>query len=353
MQTLVEGASSRGFVSGHRLEMVALVLCALMLSIGFLLGPLGLPRPTFPDENQYSTMVDVLRGDASFEDVEAPFRARVLVPALASILPFDADTSFLVWNAFFALAAGLAAVWYLRSLGFDDKSALLGVALFAISFPYVFYGPRVLTDIAGMFFVFLALAMTVRGSNIAAVIAVITLGALTRETTLIVLPALYIHRRYGLGQKDLAKYALGIVPIAVLVAVRTVVSSDGGSDVGYIWQPSLDSVRFNLENVFGTGELSVWLSIIPLLPFVLVLLARPGIERAGPGLSKRLFLPLSVLILLVMLYGLSAAYFDGRFILLSYAVLIPLAVRGYSRWDGLPVLGSLKKILDRVLRWLT
>ena len=69
--------------------MVALVLCALMLSIGFLLGPLGLPRPTFPDENQYSTMVDVLRGDASFEDVEAPFRARVLVPALASILPLD------------------------------------------------------------------------------------------------------------------------------------------------------------------------------------------------------------------------------------------------------------------------
>ena len=129
-------------MSGHRLEMVALVLCALMLSIGFLLGPLGLPRPTFPDENQYSTMVDVLRGDASFEDVEAPFRARVLVPGLASILPFDADTSFLAWNAFFALAAGLAAVWYLRSLGFDDKSALLGVALFAISFPYVFYGPR-------------------------------------------------------------------------------------------------------------------------------------------------------------------------------------------------------------------
>ena len=181
-------------------------------------------------------------------------------------------------------------MWYLRSLGFDDKSALLGVALFAISFPYVFYGPRVLTDIAGMFFVFLALAMTVRGSNIAAVIAVITLGALTRETALIVLPALYIHRRYGLGPKDLAKYALGIVPIVVLVAVRTVVSSDGGSDVGYIWQPSLDSVRFNLENVFGTGELSVWLSIIPLLPFVLALSARPGIERTGPGLSKRLLL---------------------------------------------------------------
>jgi hypothetical protein len=49
-----------------------------------------------------------------------------------------------------------------------------------------------------------------------------------------------------------------------------------------------------------------------------------------------------------MLYGLSAAYFDSRFVWVLYPVLIPIGLKGYSNWSGIWGLRMIKRIVDRI-----
>jgi hypothetical protein len=223
--------------------------------------------------------------------------------------------------------------------------------------PFVVYGTKALTDVSSLFFIVLSLFLIRTGNKWILASASISLGMMSRETVIFVLPVFLYYALRSESRKALV-WILGLIPIVILFSIRilttlAVPSASNPTELGQFWLPTLDLTVSNVERMVNFSHLDstafgVWLAILPFVPLLVTAFRK---RDAAPifARSQREFLKVTFIFMsLLMLYGLSAAYFDSRFVWVLYPVLIPIGLKGYSNWSGIWGLRMIKRIVDRI-----
>jgi len=330
-----------------------------------ILFAIGMWRVVASDALQYPKIVEVFRGQATFDDVWAPFRNRVLVPFLASILPFDPKSSIQFVNLFFAFGTVIIFVRYLRSFRFNQENTLFGAMLLMCTVPYFAYGPQPLSEMGAMFFIVLSLYLTKKGTSLAFIMVVISLGILCRETVFFVLPAILIISYRGKNNGSRWGYLAAILPFVTILGIRflisqAIASGDGSSPIGYVWSIDPNYIQLNLGRLVnfvdpvsqGLSGGSFWLSFVPFAPFALTRILAPHKQSEITKNERGFLLTSGLFLFLLTIYCFVAAGIDGRNVWVLYPALIPLSMAEYANWSEIRVFRSIKIYLDKMLQYL-
>ena len=152
------------------------------------------------DARNYVSSVQWIRGKAglygapevSGEDVlRAPYCYRLVVPALAAVLPFSPMTAINTLNLLLVIGAMLLLYRLERLLAITERDALLGCALFVVSFPTFYYSTIGYIDPVVVFVIIACLNFTYDRRYLAAALT-IGFGLLAKESIVIVIPALVV-----------------------------------------------------------------------------------------------------------------------------------------------------------------
>lgn len=270
---------------------------------------------TVEDSQAYFDTARYLRGELPFAELRAPFPYRLLVPALASIIPGDLRNSFAGLNWAIISAAALVMALTVARLGYGRGRAIGAGLLLIVSVPTFWYAPYLLVDpgsiLARAVFVFAVLT----GQPWLAAIAGVA-GTAVREENIVLLFWLLAMRQIRVlpGLAALGAAALWIVAVRWWLLPGL---------PGYLWEPSVHSIVTNLSNPRTLASLATAAGIV-------VPLALLGWRRMPAQLK-----PLRSLLLLLVLPPLYAALsvrIDGRAIWSLYPLLVPVALSlGFSQ----------------------
>jgi hypothetical protein len=279
---------------------------------------LALPRfgHTTPDSVHYIALVEYFRGMAPAEALQAPYAHRWLLPWLAAWLPVAPDTAI----ALCSLASTLAAYGCFArvlTLLFPDRTARRnGMLVLIVSFPTLNYGSAVLTDSAG-FLILAAAAWALLARRSLILGLVLTAGIGVRETTLLMLPVIWIFHLLERNRSGLK--ASGFITITVLLAVAA--ARWWFADLpAYLWIPSWARLVENLTRPVSWATVS--LTILPVGA-----LALAGLRHWPAYAPHTRHFILATLIpgLGLLGYSIAAAWMSGRFCWPLYLALVPLA----------------------------
>ena len=204
----------------REIPVVALAFVCTMAAV-YLLGPREMMTG---DTTHYLAMV---RGEVA----PSPFAYRVLTPAIVASWPGSPGSGFFL----VAYLATFATLWVMyrlfRHLGISSRAATVTCVFLCLSYPLANYLSRWgrIDPLANLLFA-LALLWIVERRFLAAS-AVVTVGVLSKETLLLLLPILFLYRaREPQGLRSvLVAGALCLLPIAVFVGVRQTVRVTDGS----------------------------------------------------------------------------------------------------------------------------
>ncbi|MFL6672557.1 MAG: hypothetical protein ACJ8LG_04590 [Massilia sp.] len=264
---------------------------------------------TVEDSLAYFNTARYLRGEISASGLKAPFPYRLLVPAIASILPGDLRNAFAALN--WALVTGAACLMTLavQRLGLGSRRAFVAGLLLVVSLPTFWYAPYLLVDPGSVCARAAFVLAVLSGQPWLAVLAGLVATAV-REENVLLLVWLLAARQIGVAAGLAALAAAG----AWLVAVRWWLVPGLPS---YTWEPSVWTVRHALQDLPSILSLAGCAGVV--LP-----LAMAGWRGAPAALA-----PLKSLMLLMLLPPLYAALcvrIDGRIVWGLYPFLIPFAV---------------------------
>jgi len=278
----------------------ALVALALLgLNVTFVSSRLGfLHKPKQVKEYDHWRYVEMARGEEGRPALqrEPPYCFRVAVPAIVrglSRLGLSLNAGFfLVTNA--ALFGFLIVLWlHLRDLGFSLSLRVTGLLVVGLTqgavrwFEYQYW----MTDPAALFLVMLAFFLLER-RKWAHLVATSVLAAFVRETYVLVYPYVFLHelRRGQSGRGTVVPavgraVALAAVPLAILVAIRRLVTPTRPDDLvsgivdsmTFRWNHLLD----NQPYVLTIGTFGVLVPLLLLFPARLPALVRPHFDRAA------------------------------------------------------------------------
>ena len=319
----VASGNTSGSASVSDLAWAALVaLLLLAISAAFVSAELGfIHKAKRVAETDHLRYIEMARGKAGHAELarEAPFCFRILVPFMAGRLA-EAGLSlnaafYLVTNL--SLFAFLVVLFvYLRELGFGRGASLLGIALVGLMqgavrwYEYQYW----MTDPTCLCLVTWSLLLIRRG-RIRSAAAVVSLNALVRETSLIVLPyAFFRFLRLGSFRDALRRTsALALAPVAITVGIHLLIRP--------IQQPSpiavlADSLSFRSRHLLDNQlYLLTFGTFGALLPLALL----------SPRRAKRLLLAEPEDLALILSCYLSLAVANNTERLLAYCV--PAVVR--------------------------
>ena len=273
---------------------------------------------TVEDSLAYFNTARYLRGEAAASELRAPFPYRVLVPAVASILPGDLRNAFAGFNWLAITAAACMIAMTIARLGLGRQRSVLGGLLLIISVPTFWYAPYLLVD-PGSICARAAFVLAVVTGQPWLAAAVGILATATREENILLLVWLVAARQIAIPA--------GVAALAVagswLLLVRWWLIPGLPS---YIWQPSLATVLAALADVRSLASIVTGAGVV--LP-----LALPGLRRPLPPL--RPLVSLLLLMALPPLYAALCVRVDGRAIWDLYPMLIPFAASaGIGRADS-------------------
>lgn len=265
---------------------------------------------TVEDSLAYFNTALWLRGELPFDALQAPFPYRMLVPAVASILPGDLTNNFALLNWLLVSAAGVMAALTVVQLGYPRRLAWLAGILMVLAVPTYWYAPYLLVDPGSICARAAFVLALVSGQPWLAALAGVA-GTAVREENILLLAWLLAARQIGWR----AGLAALIVALAWLLAVRWWIVAGLPP---YVWKPSVAQLVHAL-----TGDwrslLSMALCAGAVLPMALI-----GLPRAPQQLQ-----PLKSLLLLMALPPLYAALsvrVEGRVIWGLYPMLVPFAI---------------------------
>lgn len=264
---------------------------------------------TVEDSQAYFDTARYLRGELRFSELRAPFPYRILVPGIASALPFDLRNGFAGLN--WALISGAAAMISVTvsRLGFGRTRAIVAGLLLIVSVPTFWYAPYLLVDPGSIFaravFVF---AILTGQPWLAAAAGIV--GTAVREENIVLLAWLLAMRQVPIAWGLAALAAAGMW----IVSVRWFLLPGLPR---YVWQASVHSIVTNMSNLRTLASLAAGAGLV--LPLALIAWRRMP-ERLKP-LRSLLFL-----LVLPPLYAALSVRIDGRAIWSLYPMLIPIAV---------------------------
>lgn len=272
------------------------------------------------DVEQYEIYVEYFRGKTHLaSELEGPFSYRPLVSFLASFLPFDPLTSINLVNLAL-LSVGLIYLFKLLSgFKFQDKSILIGLITFIVSFPLFYYTTSGYID-ASLIGILLVTNYYLFQNKYYQFILSFLIGIFIKETIIIMLPVAFVY--FLLNDKSKNKLVKIILPfilyIITVIVIRTVVPQQKEN---YIWLPTFEILIDNLSRV------KTYLSFILTLGVPGILSISVIFSEKKKNISGELLLPLITgffFSLLLWFYSLFSAYSDGRQLWTSYTYTIPL-----------------------------
>jgi len=264
---------------------------------------------TIADSQAYYDTARWLRGEIDASGLVAPFPYRVLVPAIAAILPGDVRNTFaaLNWMLVTVGACLMSAAVLRASLG--PKRAVAAGLLMIVSLPTFWYAPYLLVDPGSVCARAAFVLALVTGQPWLAALAGLV-GTAVREENILLLVWLLAMRRIAIVPGLAFLAAAG----AWIIVLRWVLITGLPS---YTWEPNLGNVLRALQDVPS-------LLSIGGTAFLVVPLALWG-WRSAP----RTLRPLASLLFLMALPPLYAALcvrVDGRAVWGLYPFLVPFAV---------------------------
>jgi len=264
---------------------------------------------TIADSQAYYDTARWLRGEIDASGLVAPFPYRVLVPAIAAILPGEVRNTFAALNWVLVTAgACLMSAAVLRA-GLGHKRAIAAGLLMIVSLPTFWYAPYLLVDPGSVCARAAFVLALVTGQPWLAALAGLV-GTAVREENILLLVWLLAMRRIAI----LPGLAFLAAAGAWIVTLRWVLITGLPS---YTWEPNLGTVLRALQDVPS-------LLSIGGTAFLVVPLALWG-WRSAP----RTLRPLASLLFLMALPPLYAALcvrVDGRAVWGLYPFLVPFAV---------------------------
>ncbi|MCX8056054.1 MAG: hypothetical protein N3F03_00405 [Ignavibacteria bacterium] len=278
----------------------------------------------------------------------APFCWRIFVPFLASILPFDLLLNFKL----IALISVALTGFFVYKIGqkiFNDHvySISMMIGYFSISFAvkyviYDFWLPdafAILLITAGIYFVLI--------KNDLAFVFTMTIGALTKESVLFVIPLYYSLQAKKIFEFDLIKKTLivSILPILIFVLIRIFIPAYN-SDENYLQTipyhlrlVQYESSEYNLQYLISEVALK------KIKEFDLYLVYRNTIYTflvhflllfVGVNLIKEWLIKFSPFILLSYLQIFFAAN-EERLVSIAFLPIILSSIKGLSKlFENLP-----------------
>lgn len=264
---------------------------------------------TVEDSLAYFNTARYLRGELPASALQAPFPYRLLMPALAALLPGDVRNNFatLNWLAV-SIAAGALALAVAR-IGMDRKRVVGAGLLLILCVPTFWYAPYLLTDAGSACARAVFVLGVLTGQPWLAALAGLA-GSAVREENILLLVWLLLMRRVGI----VAGLALLAAAGAWMVFVRWQLIA---GLPGYTWAPHLQTVVAALRDVRSLASIAGAVGVV-------VPLAVLGWRSAMPTLQ-----PLKSLLLLMALPPLYAALcvrVEGRAVWGLYPMLIPFAL---------------------------
>jgi len=251
--------------------------------------------------------------------VPSPWRYRLLNPWLASLLVragMPMDLAFLSLTAVFAFASSLLMREFLRQLSLTGFAASAGAVLFAMSIGgYVplrrYYG--YMDAMLNCFILLILLAAGARRRAMTA--ALLGVGTLAKESTLLLLPFLVVRLRQT-RERWTAIALIAAVPLLVFGALRLIVGFTSDSSFALTW----DAQRTYWETamVHGFARWILWSFAYSMGPiWLLAALAVPTQLR---------FCTIGLWLLLPLVAPLLRTTDTERALLLSFPVIFPLAM---------------------------
>jgi len=292
--------------AAHTIRWSYLVPAFALLALSVMIWRWG---GTVADSQAYYDTARWLRGEIDASGLVAPFPYRVLVPAIAAILPGEVRNTFAALNWVLVTAgACLMSAAVLRA-GLGHKRAIAAGLLMIVSLPTFWYAPYLLVDPGSVCARAAFVLALVTGQPWLAALAGLV-GTAVREENILLLVWLLTMRRIAI----LPGLAFLAAAGAWIVTLRWVLITGLPS---YTWEPNLGTVLRALQDVPS-------LLSIGGTAFLVVPLALWG-WRSAP----RTLRPLASLLFLMALPPLYAALcvrVDGRAVWGLYPFLVPFAV---------------------------
>ena len=269
----------------------------------------------FPDSESYTTIVQYFQGTAPLDSLKPPFSYRPLLPFMASLLPFDVETSFLLYNGFFLIVISFSFYFIALHFNIPKYAAFLSTSACMSTHTVLYYGTAILVDTPALAMMSLAaLLMTKKQSNRTwiSILLLISLGVAFKETAIVMALA------YLLKSRDILRsIPMVVLPGSIYLIDRILFDPSG--EIGYFW--SLGS--YNFEHLDATLLVFI-LGLMNQLPFVIIGIVGIWKKWCEDNGSLQWFGMMGISTLFILLFGLIFGYFSTRFIWPMYIALIPL-----------------------------
>ncbi|HEX2788628.1 MAG TPA: hypothetical protein VHP32_12085 [Ignavibacteria bacterium] len=291
------------------------------------------------DAVDYLLCVKYYRGETDRGKLNTPFVYRFLVPYLASLLPVnDALTSLNVMNIILFLCSIVLFYFTLKALNFSKSFSVIGCYMLGISFFTFYYLTMGLIESGFIFFYVVGLYSIFKRNDFLFLIA-LTLGALAKEFTLILIPTYfiynYIFKQYK-PNKLIFYSAIFILPLTAIAIVR-IQFNDLPS---YIWTPAFDLF---FTNLFRTRAYIAPLLVLGIpglisIMFVYLYFVKKYKMEYDINLSvteqynyQKFFVAIFFFSMFLWVYGFMSAVADGRSFMPSFitSIFITLMVAKY------------------------
>ncbi|MFN9778110.1 MAG: hypothetical protein ACK54V_09710 [Candidatus Kapaibacterium sp.] len=277
-----------------------------------------------PDVRQYTSMVLSFRGETPPHKPAAPFAYRVALPYLASFIPAPALTALDIVNLAVLVSCILLTDMLLAHQGMRPYERLLGMAMFALSFPVFYYGATGRIDSGGI-----AISLLICASHAARLQPLlwgaVFLAPFAKETSIV---AVVMCVSLEILERRVKAVWHSIALISLFAAGTVVVRTFVHSETSHVWVPSVDDTISNL--VRPRAYISSMLAFG--VPGVLALMYCLRVKFS----QWTAFVQALVLSTLgctgVWAFSFVSAYTDGRFVWIAYPFLIPLALLFLRRY---------------------
>lgn len=247
-----------------------------------------------------------------------PFSYRLLPAFLASFIPADEMTSLNIGNIVALIITLLFLKFILIKLKVSFISQYIGLLMFILSFPLLYYGVIGYIDPFLLMFLSIGFFMIIT-KRWALYLLSIFIGNFAKEGIAILLPLPFVE--YILENKRRHTiFLVGIMGIFLYLLSTYITRNIIPSSINYFWLPSPGALLSNLLRFRTYFSVLMSFGIVGIL--VLLAIFEPEINR-----DNNFYLLLAGIItsLLFFLLGLSSVYTDGRYIWPSYIFFIPLA----------------------------
>jgi hypothetical protein len=238
---------------------------------------------------------------------------------LAAPLPFASVTAINVVNVA-ALALGALGVWWILSaLGVDGRRRVLGDLMFIVSFPTFYYGSIGYVDPVSIAFIVFGTGAVLTDHRMQ-VLGLVAVGALAKETTIIVVPlAIAVLAVRGAGRRRVLAWSAAWAGafLATTLLLRWSVHDDGTN----LWRPSLEHAIENLSRP------RTWLSAVLTLGVPAAVVARYALRFTSLGRDRVVLFGGGILLSIgLFAFAIFSAYADGRFLWPICAFTVPVAI---------------------------